>query len=31
VFGAAEGAGIGNWIRLPFQLVLIVWAWWYTE
>lgn len=31
VFGAAEGAGIGNWIRLPFQLVLIAWAWWYTE
>lgn len=31
VFGAAEGAGIGNWIRLPFQAVLIAWAWWYTE
>lgn len=30
VFGAAEGAGIGNWIRLPFQAVLIAWAWWYT-
>src|SRR5512140_3206478 len=30
VFGAAEGAGLFNWIRLPFQLVLIAWAWWYT-
>lgn len=28
--GAAEGAGLANWIRLPFQAVLIVWAWWYT-
>lgn len=31
VFGAAEGAGAMNWVRLPFQLVLILWAWWYTE
>jgi len=31
VFGAAEGAGIWNWVRLPFQLVLIAWAWWYTQ
>ena len=30
VFGAAQGAGIWNWIRLPFQGVLIAWAWWYT-
>src|SRR5262245_35366193 len=30
VFGAREGAGIGNWIRLPVQGLLIVWAWWYT-
>jgi uncharacterized membrane protein len=28
--GAAEGAGILNWVRLPFQAVLIAWAWWYT-
>jgi len=28
--GAAEGAGIVNWLRLPLQAVLIVWAWWYT-
>ena len=31
VFGAAEGAGIFNWIRLPFQAVFIAWAWWYTR
>ena len=30
VFGAAEGAGILNWVRLPLQGVLILWAWWYT-
>jgi len=30
LFGATEGAGIWNWVRLPFQLVLIAWAWWYT-
>jgi uncharacterized membrane protein len=30
VFGAREGAGIGNWIRLPFQGVLIAWALWYA-
>ncbi len=22
---------IGYWIRLPFQAVLIAWAWWYTR
>jgi len=31
VFGASEGAGIGNWIRLPVQGLLIAWAWWYTR
>ena len=30
VFGATEGAGIWNWVRLPLQAVLILWAWWYT-
>lgn len=30
LFGNPEGAGIINWIRLPFQAVLILWAWWYT-
>ena len=29
--GRTEGAGIWNWIRLPFQFVLIAWAWWYTR
>ena len=29
--GASEGAGIWNWVRLPFQGVLIAWAWWYTR
>lgn len=31
VFGAAQGAGIWNWVRLPLQGVLILWAWWYTR
>jgi len=30
VFGAAEGAGIWNWVRLPLQGVLALWAWWYA-
>ena len=30
VFGAKQGAGIWNWVRLPLQGVLIAWAWWYT-
>ena len=25
-----EGLGVWNWVRLPFQAVLIAWAWWYT-
>ena len=29
--GPGTGAGMGNWIRLPFQAVFIVWAWWYTR
>jgi uncharacterized membrane protein len=29
--GRSEGAGVWNWVRLPFQLVLIAWAWWYTR
>ena len=28
--GAAEGAGIWNWVRLPFQAVFIAWVWWYA-
>ena len=31
LFGNPEGAGILNWVRLPFQAVLILWAWWYTQ
>lgn len=32
VFTGELGAGsvVANWIRLPFQLVFIAWAWWYT-
>jgi uncharacterized membrane protein len=29
--GAAVGAGVWNWVRLPMQAVLIWWAWWYTR
>ena len=25
-----SGAGSANWIRIPFQAVFLVWAWWYT-
>ena len=31
VFGAREGLGVWNWVRLPVQGVLIAWAWWYTR
>ncbi len=31
LFGRSEGAGIWNWVRLPFQAVLIAWAYWYTR
>jgi hypothetical protein len=31
VAGAEQGTGIWNWVRLPFQGVLIAWAWWYTR
>jgi uncharacterized membrane protein len=30
LFGATQGAGIWNWVRLPLQAVLIAWAWSYT-
>jgi uncharacterized membrane protein len=30
VFGAKDGAGIWNFVRLPVQGLLIAWAWWYT-
>ncbi len=25
------GNGVMNWVRLPFQFLLIAWAWWYTR
>ena len=25
------GAGTAGWVRLPFQALLVVWAWWYTR
>lgn len=25
------GLGILNWIRIPFQPLFVVWAWWYTR
>lgn len=31
LFGNSEGFGVWNWVRLPFQGVLIAWAWWYTR
>jgi uncharacterized membrane protein len=31
LFGAQEGAGPLNYVRLPFQAVLIGWAWIYTR
>jgi uncharacterized membrane protein len=31
VFGATEGPGAIGYVRLPMQLVLIAWAWWYTR
>lgn len=29
--GQTEGAGVLAWVRLPFQLLFIAWAWWYTR
>ena len=29
--GPGTGAGAANWVRLPFQALFIVWAWWYTR
>ena len=28
---AGGGNAVFNWVRLPFQAVFIVWAWWYTR
>jgi len=29
--GPGSGPGGSGWIRIPFQAVFIVWAWWYTR
>ena len=29
--GPGSGSATFNWIRLPFQALFIVWAWWYTR
>lgn len=29
--GPGSGAGAANWIRIPFQGLFVVWAWWYTR
>ena len=29
--GPGSGPGAAGWIRLPFQALFIVWAWWYTR
>jgi uncharacterized membrane protein len=29
--GPGTGSPVANWIRLPFQAVFVVWAWWYTR
>lgn len=29
--GAAEGLGVWNWVRLPFQALFLAWAWIYTR
>ncbi len=28
--GPGSGNAMANWIRLPFQALFVVWAWWYT-
>ncbi len=29
--GPGSGPGAVGWVRLPFQALFIVWAWWYTR
>jgi uncharacterized membrane protein len=29
--GPGTGDPVTNWVRLPFQFVFMVWAWWYTR
>jgi uncharacterized membrane protein len=28
---AGSGNAVANWVRLPFQALFILWAWWYTR
>jgi uncharacterized membrane protein len=30
MLGSEESTGAIRWLRLPFQAVFILWAWWYT-
>jgi uncharacterized membrane protein len=30
-FTPGGGNAFANWARLPFQLLFLVWAWWYTR
>jgi uncharacterized membrane protein len=29
--GDESGGSVAGWIRLPFQALFVVWAWWYTR
>ena len=29
--GPGTGSPVANWIRMPFQAVFILWAWWFTR
>ncbi|MEM7409985.1 MAG: hypothetical protein AAF430_07115 [Myxococcota bacterium] len=29
--GPGTGTPFANWVRLPFQAVFILWAWWFTQ
>jgi uncharacterized membrane protein len=29
--GPGSGGGGANYVRLPFQALFVVWAWWYTR
>ena len=29
--GPGTGTLMANWIRLPFQALFVLWAWWYTR
>lgn len=29
--GPGTGNPVANWIRMPFQAVFILWAWWFTQ